>query len=617
MSRYSAAGVETAGDFMTGGFLQPSNPVFNTVNRFVELGSDTAVDYGNLAQGGTINPFAENKEATEEDKGEDTEEAAPVPLAAETVPAVPAEKAEVAAPEVSVALSETLVAPTMAETIPAEEAAVVGQASQAAGGETPAEGSFSARSGSPSEHHVAEGDLFMTGSGYLGGPAVNPPEHASAPAPWPLFAAEGAVTGAKYSAAGVETAGDFMTGGFLQPSNPVFNTVNRFVELGSDTAVDYGNLAQGGTINPFANQEDAEEAPRLGANPNKEKEEEASASPAAETVPAVPAEKAEVPVLPAQAMPSTTMPAEKAMAAAPEFPDVATETMPTMPAEKVLAVAPLPVGAEPLPGSGRSVVSARCPDGARCVPVEKDATAVVAPRSVKADAAAAKASVAADEATGVAGAASDRLGAAIDEALQANGEYMNTGVAHVQARIDDAVDGIWHASPSPPPAPPFTTEQLGSDLFADVLNMDGLSGVQHLSSAGHHVAAHPKETYNEAQGVFSSESGSKITDTLSDTASDTLGLEISFKHAPEDSAAPLADDAEPPMALNGPAEEPPMSLHATPAATRIASAGSFSKFREGGLVGALTVVGVGAAVAGAAWKRWRPSYVAVAPQMMV
>jgi len=111
--------------------------------------------------------------------------------------------------------------------------------------------------------HDAEDDLFATEDGYLGGPAVIEPDHVSASAAWPLFVAEGFVTGAKYSTAGVETAGDFLTGGFLQPSNPVANTVSRFGALGSDTAHDFGSLAQGGTINPFAEkkEEQAERHP--------------------------------------------------------------------------------------------------------------------------------------------------------------------------------------------------------------------------------------------------------------------------------------------------------------------------------------------------------------------
>jgi len=105
--------------------------------------------------------------------------------------------------------------------------------------------------------HGAEGDLFTNEGGYLGGPAVNEPDQGViGSAPWPLYVAEGAVTGAKYSTAGVETAGDFLTGGFLQPSNPVANTVGRFGALASDTAADYVNLAQGGTINPFAEKKE-------------------------------------------------------------------------------------------------------------------------------------------------------------------------------------------------------------------------------------------------------------------------------------------------------------------------------------------------------------------------
>lgn len=105
------------------------------------------------------------------------------------------------------------------------------------------------------EHHPA--DLATFGGGYLGGPVVNEPDRPGQAASWPFFVAEGLVTGAKYTAAGIETGGDFISGGFLQASsNPASNTINRYNDLGTDTVHDFANLAQGGTINPFAATDD-------------------------------------------------------------------------------------------------------------------------------------------------------------------------------------------------------------------------------------------------------------------------------------------------------------------------------------------------------------------------
>ena len=82
------------------------------------------------------------------------------------------------------------------------------------------------------------GDPLTTDAGFLGGAVTSPPDEQRGPASWTQFAGMGLLTGAKYTAAGVETGLDWITGGAFQASSDsASNTGNRFSDLNKDTAV--------------------------------------------------------------------------------------------------------------------------------------------------------------------------------------------------------------------------------------------------------------------------------------------------------------------------------------------------------------------------------------------
>ena len=93
------------------------------------------------------------------------------------------------------------------------------------------------------------GDPLTTDAGFLGGAVTSPPDEQRGPASWTQFAGMGLLTGAKYTAAGVETGLDWITGGAFQASSDsASNTGNRFSDLNKDTSSDFGNLVAGGSM---------------------------------------------------------------------------------------------------------------------------------------------------------------------------------------------------------------------------------------------------------------------------------------------------------------------------------------------------------------------------------
>lgn len=102
-----------------------------------------------------------------------------------------------------------------------------------------------------SRDHPAAGDPLMTEAGYLGGPVVAAPEKSGGEsAGLPDYVVLDGITNAKYQAAGVETAFDYVTGGRVgqATTEPTINAINRFQELDADTRTDYTNLDRGGRM---------------------------------------------------------------------------------------------------------------------------------------------------------------------------------------------------------------------------------------------------------------------------------------------------------------------------------------------------------------------------------